>query len=275
MLQRGRLSPRGAGRASLVIILCGSLVIRNNFHHSFTFSPRPPRPLVQYKVTIFQQALRGFRRCWPALHVRSVAGKVPQRSPKNKQASVYASRSSLLLLSGRLCDLRCDASMWFSHTGSHGAQWMPAWETSCMCQPWMPSPKIKKIAPLPYFFCLLGRVQISHSHNDTATIPAQSSVLHLKAYLTSHSSIHGPWALSLWARAKISFWQTMQWIKGHTWPLSCSLGDQTHFQGQELLTGLFNPQGEVGNSKEVYGNGFGIRTRLDKSFARWNKTDGR
>lgn len=66
----------------------------------------------------------------------------------------------------------------------------------------------------------------------------------------------------------------MQWIKGHTWPLSCSLGDQTHFQGQELLTGLFNPQGEVGNLREVYGNGFGIRTWLDKSFARWNKTDG-
>lgn len=47
--------------------------------------------------------------------------------------------------------------------------------------------------------------------------------------------------------AKISFWHTMQWIKGHTWLLSCSLGDQTHFQGQELLTGLFNPQGETRN----------------------------
>lgn len=47
--------------------------------------------------------------------------------------------------------------------------------------------------------------------------------------------------------AKISFWQTMQWIKGHTWPLSCSLGDQTHFQGQELLTSLFNQGGETRN----------------------------
>lgn len=64
----------------------------------------------------------------------------------------------------------------------------------------------KHTAPLPpHFFCLLGRVQISHSHNDTATIPTQSSVLHLKAYLTSRSSIQGPWAPSLWARAKISF----------------------------------------------------------------------
>lgn len=118
----------------------------------------------------------------------------------------------------------------------------------------------------PNFACLLGRVQISHSHNDTATIPTQSSVLHLKAYLTSRSSIHGPWALSLWARAKISFWQTMQWIKGHTWPLSCSLGDQTHFQGQELLTGLFNPQGLVGNLREVYGNGLGDQNLAGQKF---------
>lgn len=78
------------------------------------------------------------------------------------------------------------------------------------------------------------------------TIPGWSSVLHLKAYLTFHSSIHSPWACSkTLSPAKISFWQTMKWIKGHTWPLSCSLGDQTHFQGQELLTGLFNPQGET------------------------------
>lgn len=46
--------------------------------------------------------------------------------------------------------------------------------------------------------------------------------------------------------AKISFCQTMQWIKGHTRPLSCSRGDQTHFWGQELLTNLFNLQEKLG-----------------------------
>lgn len=57
----------------------------------------------------------------------------------------------------------------------------------------------------PLSFCRLGQRQISHSHNDSATIPGQISVLHLKAYLTFHSSIHGLCALRLWARPRLAF----------------------------------------------------------------------
>lgn len=37
------------------------------------------------------------------------------------------------------------------------------------------------------------------------TIPGWSSVLHLKAYLTFHSSIHSPWAVRLWAWPRLAF----------------------------------------------------------------------
>lgn len=97
----------------------------------------------------------------------------------------------------------------------------------------------------PLSCCCLGQRQISHSHNDAATIPGPVFGFTFESifnFSLIHSQAASSKTLSL---AEISFWQTMQWIKGHTWPLSCSLGDQTHFQGQELLTGLFNPQGET------------------------------
>lgn len=37
------------------------------------------------------------------------------------------------------------------------------------------------------------------------TMPGWSSVLHLKAYLTFHSSIHSPWAVRLWAWPRLAF----------------------------------------------------------------------
>lgn len=89
----------------------------------------------------------------------------------------------------------------------------------------------------PLSSCCLGQRQISHSHNDTTTIPGQTSVLHLKAYLTFHSSIHRPWAVRLWAQPRLAFgWQCSElkathgpslvlWVTKHTsrvrnsWPV--------------------------------------------------------
>lgn len=69
------------------------------------------------------------------------------------------------------------------------------------------------------------------------TIPGQSSVLHLKAYLTFHSSIHSPWAVRLWAWPRLAFgrqWSELKathgpslvlWVTKHTsrarnsWPV--------------------------------------------------------
>lgn len=53
-------------------------------------------------------------------------------------------------------------------------------------------------------FCLPGQQQISHSHNGAATILGQTPVLHLKAYLTFHSSIHRLQTLRLWARPRLA-----------------------------------------------------------------------
>lgn len=95
--------------------------------------------------------------------------------------------------------------------------------------------------------CCLGQQQISHSHNDTnhnTRLVFSFTFESIFNFSLIHSQPMSSKTLSL---AKISFWQTMQWIKGHTWPLSCSLGDQTHFQGQELLTSLFNQGGETRN----------------------------
>lgn len=99
----------------------------------------------------------------------------------------------------------------------------------------------------PFSSCCLGQRQISHSHNDTnhnTRLVFSFTFESIFNFSLIHSQPMSSKTLSL---AKISFWQTMQWIKGHTWPLSCSLGDQTHFQGQELLTSLFNQGGETRN----------------------------
>lgn len=67
---------------------------------------------------------------------------------------------------------------------------------------WM---KLLKLQPAP----LLSVAWVNgKSHIPTMTqrtIPSQSSVLHLKAYLTFHSSIHSPWAVRLWAWPRLAF----------------------------------------------------------------------
>lgn len=108
---------------------------------------------------------------------------------------------------------------------------------------------------LPPAHLRLQHMSITASHTETGlTFPQWRGHNTRPAFSFTFESIFNfslfhsqPVSTKTLSLAKISFWQTMQWIKGHTWPLSCSLGDQTHFQGQELLTGLFNPQREARN----------------------------
>lgn len=75
-----------------------------------------------------------------------------------------------------------------------------------------------KLEPLSLSFCLPGQQQISHSHNDAATILGPDPSFTFESifnFSLFHSRTANAETLS---PAKISFWQTMQWIKGHTWP---------------------------------------------------------
>lgn len=134
-----------------------------------------------------------------------------------------------------LCtDYHCEPLIYFQTWKLVYSHWITAHQLQTWA--WMQLLKLK-MDPFPLVAWVNGK---SHIPTMTQpTIPGQSSVLHLKAYLTFHSFSRGLWAARLGAWPRLAFWQTMWWIKGHTWPLSCSLGDQTHFQDQELLTGFF------------------------------------
>lgn len=160
----------------------------------------------------------------------------------------------------------------FSHMGLHEKWCMPCElkPTTCKHEPECSFSNWN----WPLSSCCLGQRQISHSHNDTTTMPAQSSVLHLKAYLTFHSSIHRPWAVRLWAQPRLAFgWQCSElkathgpslvlWVTKHTsrarnsWPVFLTHKKKLGIGGKYMVLDLGSEPGQT------------------KSVVRWNKTDG-
>lgn len=163
------------------------------------------------------------------------------------------------------------ASIYFSHMGPH-EKWCITSEllpTTCKHEPECSFSKWN----WPLSSCCPGQRQISHSHNDTTTIPGQSSVLHLKAYLTFHSSIHSLWAVRLWAWPRLAFGR------------QCSELKATH--GPSLVLSVTKHTSRARNSwpvflthKEKLGIGDKYRPMAlgsepgQTSVVRWNKTDG-
>lgn len=85
--------------------------------------------------------------------------------------------------------------VWFV---THGTMWNLT-TTSCTARV-----QRLKVELASLFLCLPGQQQISHSHNGAAATLGQTPVLHLKAYLTFHSSIHRLWTLRLWAQPRLA-----------------------------------------------------------------------
>lgn len=148
----------------------------------------------------------------------------------------------------------------FHAWGPHG-NWCITSElqpTTCKHEPECSSASWKR----PLSSCCPGQRQISHSPNDKTTIPGQSSVLHLKAYLTFHSSIHRPWAVRLWVWPRLAFGRQCSelkathgpslvlWVTKHTsrarnsWPVFLTHKEKLGFGDKYMVMDLASEPGQ-------------------------------
>lgn len=125
----------------------------------------------------------------------------------------------------------------------------------------------------PLSFCCLGQRQVSHSHNDMTTIPGQSWVLHLKAYLTFHSSIHCLWEVRLWAWPRLAFGRQCSELKTTHGP-SLVLWVTKHTSRARNSWPIFLTHKAKVGIGDKYAAGLRIITCLDKGIVKWNETDG-
>lgn len=166
-------------------------------------------------------------------------------------------------------DYYCEPSIYFSNIG-----WQDNWCVAIELQPTTckHEPECSSFSNRngPLSSCCLGQRQISHSHNDPTHNARQVFGFTSESIfkLFTHS-LAASWAVRLWAWPRLAFWQTMWWIRGHTWPLSYSLGDQPHFQGQEPLTSLFNQEEETRSWRWVYNRGFRFKRLTWQLEDRW------
>lgn len=141
---------------------------------------------------------------------------------------------------------------------------------SLACYPWnyakrdYLSSASRTEASLSLPFCLPGQQQVPHSHNGAATTLGQTPVLHLKAYLTFHSSIHRLRTLRLWARPRLASGRQCPELKA-THGSSLGLGVPKHTSRARNSWPLFLTHKErPGIRREGYGAGFRVEPEHTK-----------
>lgn len=136
------------------------------------------------------------------------------------------------------------AVIYFSHMGPHGNQCVTSELQTTTCKH---KPECMLNSGWPFSFCCPGQPQISHSHNDTATILGQTPVLHLKAYLTFHSSIHWLWAVRCWAWPRLAFGRQWCELKATHGPSLVLLVTKHTFRARNSWPGFLTHKEKLGH----------------------------
>lgn len=111
---------------------------------------------------------------------------------------------------------------------------------------------------------LPGQRQISRSRNDAATMLGQTPVLHLKAYLTFHSSIHWLWTLRLWAWPRLAFGRQCSELKATHGPSLVLWVTKHTSRARNSWPVFLTHKEEPGIWRDVYVDGFRVEPEQTK-----------